>query len=122
MSAVARILAALRAAWRAALASWREMGRRDRSGGELLKAMEKAKGGGDARKHPSQRASSANGATKTLEQLGVSATGVPERAGCSWFGCDPDALSRALPRSADEAEEAEAAAWWASHFRQGWRQ
>jgi len=48
-------------------------------------------------------------------EAGRAAAPSPGRSGCSWFDLDPGALTP--PRS---AEDEDAAAWYASHFRQGW--
>ncbi len=43
-----------------------------------------------------------------------------ELKGMSWFDLDPEELRKALPRSPEQEEAAEAERWYRQHFRWGW--
>jgi hypothetical protein len=51
-----------------------------------------------------------------LVRLDDAPPSVVERKDCSWFGCDPEALHRLLPR---DPEEQDAAEFYRTHFRRG---
>jgi hypothetical protein len=90
--AAARMLASLRAAWRAALASWRDMGEREKQ----------------RDKHESSR-------LQQIASVPQAQAGTPEERRASWFDIEPGTFTLPL-----DEEEAEAEAWVRAHFRQGW--